>query len=43
MTGADCTKASSTESPTLESGSVQDVRTSSGTLSPNVATGWQLV
>ena len=36
MVGADCTRASSTESPTLERGSVQDVRTFSGTLSPNI-------
>ena len=36
MTGTDCTMASSTESPTLERGSFSDVRTFSGTLSPNV-------
>ena len=36
MTSTDCTRASSTESPTLERGSVQDVRTFSGTLSSNM-------
>ena len=36
MTGTDITRASSTESPNLERGSVQDVRTFRGTLSRNV-------
>ena len=36
MMGTDCTRATSTEPPTLERGSVQDVRTFRGTLSPNV-------